>query len=449
MVEVKFSAQKLDGQMITGVLSNNSYLELRKQIKEIGQKNNYKIKKIERKSTFRYKVKSRNKFEKPIVGYQRAFNREEVAEAFRLLGYEIISIRRQLFEFTAKPSSSEVLNFVQITSDMLEENLPFSEILTFLINDTTNKVLKETLKDISKDLKQGVDGEKAFMKHQAVFGRFTAYMLGLGSKSGNMGEIYSATAKFLERSLQFKKSLRSALITPSVTVLLLIAACIWYVTYIFPETAKLFLRMGAKLPPMTAFTLKMSDFIGENALLLILIFIAPFVGLYFFYRHPRGRIISDKYLMRIPVLGDLFHKTYIEIFCRVFYTLYSGSAVSILPIKIAAEATGNRYFEEQIKNISLPMMMKRGIGITDALQASGVFNETAISKFRQGEESGNVKKTTMQLAKYFERETVYKLKNAIEWIQIAIAFVILILMVLLTLISAETAVISPKRPLGG
>lgn len=449
MVEVKFSAQKLDGQMITGVLSNNSYLELRKQIKEIGLKNNYKIKKIERKSTFRYKVKSRNKFEKPIVGYQRAFNREEVAEAFRLLGYEIISIRRQLFEFTAKPSSSEVLNFVQITSDMLEENLPFSEILTFLINDTTNKVLKETLKDISKDLKQGVDGEKAFMKHQAVFGRFTAYMLGLGSKSGNMGEIYSATAKFLERSLQFKKSLRSALITPSVTVLLLIAACIWYVTYIFPETAKLFLRMGAKLPPMTAFTLKMSDFIGENTLLLILISIAPFVGLYFFYRHPRGRIIFDKYLMRIPVLGDLFHKTYIEIFCRVFYTLYSGSAVSILPIKIAAEATGNRYFEEQVKNISLPMMMKRGIGITDALQASGVFNETALSKFRQGEESGNVKKTSMQLAKYFERETVYKLKNAIEWIQIAIAFVILILMVLLTLISAETAVISPKRPLGG
>jgi type IV pilus assembly protein PilC len=449
MVEVKFSAQKSDGQLISGVLNNDSYWDIRKQIKDIALKNNYKIRKIEKKSTFTYKVRGRNKNEKPIIGSQKAFNRDEVAEAFRLLGYEIISIRRNLFGFTTKPSNAEILNFVQITSDMLEENLPFSEILTFLINDTSNKVLKETLKDISKDLKQGVDGEKAFMKHQSVFGRFTAYMLGLGSKSGNMAEIYSATAKFLERSLQFKKSLRSALITPSVTVLLLIAACIWYVTYIFPETAKLFLRMGAKLPPMTAFTLKMSDFIGENALLLILLSIAPFIALYLFYKHPRGRIIFDKYLMRIPILGDLFHKTYIEIFCRVFYTLYSGSAVSILPIKIAAEATGNRYFEDKIKNISLPMMMKRGVGITDALQASGVFNETALSKFRQGEESGNVKKSALQLAKYFERETVYKLKNAIEWIQIVIAFIILILMVLLTLISAETAVISPKRPLGG
>jgi type IV pilus assembly protein PilC len=207
--------------------------------------------------------------------------------------------------------------------------------------------------------------------------------------------------------------------------------------------------MGAKLPPMTAFTLKLSDFIGANALVLFLISIAPFIAVYFFYKHPRGRLLFDEYLMKLPLLGDLFHKTYIEIFCRVFYTLYSGSAVSILPIKIAAEATGNRYFENQIINISLPMMMKRGVGITDALEASGVFNETALSKFRQGEETGNVKKTAMQLAKYYERETVYKLKNAIEWIQIAIAFVILILMVLLTLISAETAVISPKRPLGG
>ncbi len=449
MVEVKFTAQKLDGQVITGVISQENYWGVKNQIKEIAQKNNYRIKKIERKSTFRYKVKSKGFNDSPIVGYQRAFNKEEVTEAFRLLGYEIISIRRQLFEFTVKPSSGEILNFVQITSDMLEESLPFSEILTFLINDTRNKVLKETLKDISKDLKQGVDGEKVFMKHQSVFGRFTAYMLGLASKSGNMAEIYSSTAKFLERSLQFRKNLRSALITPSVTVLLLIAACIWYVTYIFPETAKLFLRMGAKLPPMTAFTLELSDFIGENALILILISLLPFIILFIIYKHPRGRVQFDRYLMKLPLLGDLFHKTYIEIFCRVFYTLYSGSAVSILPIKIAAEATGNRYFEEKVKTISLPMMMKRGIGITDALQASGVFNETAISKFRQGEESGNVKKTAMQLAKYFERETVYKLKNAIEWIQIVIAFIILILMVLLTLISAETAVISPKRPLGG
>lgn len=445
MVEIRFTGQKREGNLISGILTGDNYWDAKKQLKDIAQKNQYKIRKIERKNTFTYKVSRNN--EKPIKGYQRAFTKEEVLESFKLLGYQIISVRKKLFEFAVKPSSNEILNFVQITADMLEESLPFSEILTFLINDTQNVVLRETYKDISKDLKQGVDSEKVFMKHQSVFGKFTSYMLGLASKSGNMAEIYASTAKFLERSLQFKKSLRSALITPSVTVLLLIAACIWYVTYIFPETAKLFIRFGAKVPPMTAFTLEMSQFIGDYAIIIMILIISPFIALFIMYKHPKGRITFDKYLMKLPMLGDLFHKTYIEIFCRVFYTLYSGSAVSILPIKIAAEATGNKYFEGQIKNISLPMMMRRGVGITDALAASGVFNETALSKFKQGEESGSIKKTTLQLAKYFERETVYKLKNAIEWIQISIAILILVLMILLTLISAETAVISPKRPL--
>ena len=154
--------------------------------------------------------------------------------------------------------------FVKVCADMLEEKMSFGEILSFVIQDTRNKVLKDTLKEISKDLKQGVDSEEAFMKHKNVFGYFTAYMLGLASKSGNMAEIYRATAKFLERRYEFKKSLRSALITPLVTVLVLNAAVVWYVAYIFPETAKLFLRFGMKLPPMTAFTLELSDFLQNN-----------------------------------------------------------------------------------------------------------------------------------------------------------------------------------------
>ncbi len=126
------------------------------------------------------------------------------------------------------------------------------------------KFLKETLKEISKDLKQGEDSEAAFMKHKNIFGYFTAFMLGLASKSGNMAEVYRATAKFLERRHEFKRSLRSALITPLVTVLVLNAAVVWYVAYIFPATAELFLRYNMKLPPMTQFTLDMSYWLSAN-----------------------------------------------------------------------------------------------------------------------------------------------------------------------------------------
>ena len=261
-----------------------------------------------------------------------------------------------------------------------------------------------------------------------------------------MAEVYRATAKFLERKHEFKRSLRSALITPIITVLVLNAAVVWYVAWIFPATAELFLRFNMILPPMTQFTLDLSYFLTANIWWLVLLVILPIVAGIITYKHPKGRVWFDKQLIKLPLIGDILHKTYIEIFCRVFYTLYSGSAVSITPIKIGAEAMGNKYLEEQIKNVALPIMMRQGVGVSDALVATGVFPDTAISKFRQGEETGNIKKSALQLANYYESDTVYRLKNFIEWVQIIIALYILVVMILLTVVSAETAIISPTKP---
>jgi type IV pilus assembly protein PilC len=271
-------------------------------------------------------------------------------------------------------------------------------------------------------------------------------MLGLASKSGNMTEIYKATAKFLERQQEFRKNMRSALITPMITVFVLLLAVLFYVGYIFPETAKLFVKFDIELPPMTAATLDMSDFILSNPILIALVMFVPPIILLQLSKTKKGALLKDQYMMKMPIMGGIVHKTNIEVFCRVFYTLYTGSADSIEPIRIAAEATGNKYFEQQIKEVSIPLMTSKGKGLTDALEASGVFTTTAISRFHSGEETGTIKNTAKQLANYYESETVFRLKSVIEMIQVWIAMFIMIVMIGLTLVSAETATINPKPP---
>jgi type IV pilus assembly protein PilC len=197
---------------------------------------------------------------------------------------------------------------------------------------------------------------------------------------------------------------------------------------------------------MTAFTLKVSDFLIENPLLVSAFIFVPPIALFFWSRTDKGKFIIDQYTLKVPVLGQLVHKTLIEVFCRVFYTLYSGSAESIEPIRIASEASGNRYFEDRVKTIAIPLMIQKGVGVTDAFEASGVFTETALSRFHSGEETGTIKNTALQLANYYEAETVYKLKNLIELIQVGIAMFIMVVMILLTLVSAETATVRPKTP---
>jgi type IV pilus assembly protein PilC len=444
MIELRFNALKPNGQVISGTINAASGAEGKAKINALVQKHGLTLKSVEKKSTFIFKIKKGN--EKPTTGEQRAFNKEEVEKALQKLGYTVISVNKKLLDFNMKPPMQDIVSFVKISAELLEQKLPYGEILTLLINDIQNKTLKETLKQINNDLKKGGDSEEIFLRYQGVFGKFTAYMLGLAAKSGNMAEIYKATAKFLERQQQFKKDLKSALITPMVTLFVLFIAVLFYVGYIFPETAKLFQKFKIELPPLTAATLSFSDFLLNNTILVAIIFFVPPIIFWRWSKTKKGSFFIDRMMLRIPIIGSLIHKTLIEVFCRVFYTLYSGSAESIDPIRIAAEASGNSYFESKIKGVAIPMMIKRGTGITDAFEAAGVFTDTAISRFHSGEETGTIKNTAKQLANYYESETVFRLKNVIELIQVTIAMVIMIVMIGLTLVSAETATISPKPP---
>lgn len=447
MIELRFTALKPNGQPVTGTLTTPSFAEGKKKIQALCEKNSVKLKKIEKKVTFIYKFKKGN--EKPKMGEQKAFTKDEVVKALNNLGYQVVSINKKLLDYQAKPPMQEIVSFVKISAELMEQKLPYSEIMTLLTNDLENKTLRDTLKQINNELKKGADSEATFLKFDSVFGKFTAYMLGLASKSGNMTEIYRATAKFLERQMQFRKDLRSALITPMITLFVLFLAVLFYIGYIFPATAKLFQKFDIELPPMTAATLALSDFLMNNPVMITLAIIIPPVILWRFSKTPKGELFIDKYILKIPIMGSLIHKTLIEVFCRVFYTLYTGSAESIEPIRIAAEASGNKYFEQQIKTIAIPMMIKKGAGITESFAAAGVFTDTAISRFHSAEETGTVPNTAKQLANYYESETVFRLKNVIELIQVAIAMVIMIVMIGLTLVSAETATISPKNPLAG
>ena len=127
-------------------------------------------------------------------------------------------------EYSSQAAVRRYRMFISITADMLNENMKFDEILKIHATDVQNKTLRNAVKSISRDLRQGQDGMSVFQKYSDVFGKFTAYMLGLASKSGNMAEIYRSTADYLNRQADFQKNLRQALVMPIVTFLAILGA---------------------------------------------------------------------------------------------------------------------------------------------------------------------------------------------------------------------------------
>jgi type IV pilus assembly protein PilC len=447
MAEFRIEGVTSAGQPVQGILEAESPRAAKKKAQQMAEQRKFKLLHVIPRSTWVYKVQRGT--EKAVIGEQKAFTKGEVQEALQKMGYRVIHVQKRLIDFKMKPPSTEIVTFVRVSADLIRQKLPFNEVMQLLVNDVQNRSLREAIKDINAELKQGRDSEKAFVKHEATLGRFTAHMLGLASKSGNMAEIYESTAKFLERQAEFKKNLKSALITPVVTLVVLFGAVVYYVGYIFPATAGLFRKFNIDLPPMTRATLSLSDFLVAHMFAIVIATVVPTILLVRFFSTERGRFILDRYIWKVPVMGTLLHKMSIEIFCRVFYALYSGAGENIEVIRMAAEACGNKYMEHQIKNVALPMMIQKGAGITEAFEASGVFTKTAIARFHSGAETGTVKNSALQLGEYYEKETSYKMRNAIDYIQLIISMIIMIVLTALTIVSSETATIHPKNPAVG
>jgi type IV pilus assembly protein PilC len=443
MAEFRFTGLGSNGQPVQGTIFAPNRRAAQQKVGTLSDRHRFQLQKLEERTVFRYKIK--HPTGKVVTGEQKAFSIEELESALSRMGMEVLKVEKKLLNFQRKPPTSDVIMFVRLAANLLSEKMPFNEVLGLLVTDVSSDALKQTIRDINSDLKGGVEAKQAFMKHQESLGKFTAYMLGVASQSGNMSEIYEATARFLERRDEFKKSVRSSMIMPAVTVLATLAVFIWYVWYIVPATAGLFANFqGIELPPLTQFSLSMANWLDNYGIYMILVCGAAVGGLVAFFRTPKGTFLAHKNMIRIPVIGALLHKLNIEVFSRVFAILYSGSGENIEVIKVAAEACGNSYMEHRIKTITIPMMVAQGADLVKAMEASGVFTPMALARFRTGGETGAVRKSAQQIADFYEKETSLKLKVAVETIQTVVSLFIGIMVAFLTVISAETALIRPQ-----
>ena len=441
MYEYRFTGLNIAGEPVRGTVFAPNKRKANERIEILSTEHSFKPEEIERRSTYLYKV--RTPAGDIVKGDQKAYNPEEVTAALQRVGLEVVSVNKKLMDFNSKPNSSDLVMFVRLSANMIKRNLPFDEILNLLIADTQSRPLRQVMRDLNSDLKSGMDARHAFMKHQHALGKFAAYMLGLASSSGNMAEMFEATARYLERKDKFRKSVRSALITPSITAFAAIAAFIWYVWYIVPSYARLFQRYNVKLPPLTRWSLAFADFMDVWGWLVMLITVVAIVLFVMWSRTAKGKFKLHKWMISIPIVGTLLWKLNLEIFCRVFGVLYSGSGESEDVMKISAEATGNVYIDHQVKTITVPLLMAAGTDLVEAMEASGVFTPMVIARFRSGAETGSIKESADEMADFYEKETDLKLEEVVESIKTAAAIFISLLVAILTVISAESALISP------
>jgi type IV pilus assembly protein PilC len=191
MPSFRFKAVNNAGKLIQGEFEAENKKAAKALLEKQGRQRGFKVQGLEQRSVFKYKVE---KDGKPLQGEQEAYSKEELQRALTKLGYKIQRIDRNVIEFKSGVPMTEVVNFIRLSSDLLRQKMNFDEILNLLYEDTANKGMKDVIKTIQKDLKDGKEGTEVYAKHEKVFGKFACYMLGVASTSGNMGLVFESTA---------------------------------------------------------------------------------------------------------------------------------------------------------------------------------------------------------------------------------------------------------------
>ncbi|MFA6456660.1 MAG: type II secretion system F family protein [Bacteroidota bacterium] len=390
---------------------------------------------MKKKKVYRYSVK---KGTKTIEGFQNAHSVDEVKRNLIRLGFEIKYVRRH-YEFQFQASSNEIVSFVVTSSRLLEQKLPYSEVLQIMANNTKDNNLKGALRNIILDLKNGVDSRDAFIKQGKVFGEHVALMLGIASKSGEMTSIFKSVAILVERQAEFKKGLISSLIMPAITSVTVLGAIVFYAVYLVPKMMDMLGPVMSSTPPLTAWTLEASKFLKGNYEWMTVVSLLAIAGFYAYLMTESGKLMRDRVIIRIPYIGKILRNTSTEIFCRVLGIMYTSSSENVEAIQIAAEASGNAYLSHRIRTVTIPSMLKYGTDLGKAFHAADFFPDIFISRFSTATETGAIKETAVQVADYYQLENQFSMKNLMAFIEISITVVIMAALVFLTLLSTETA----------
>jgi type IV pilus assembly protein PilC len=253
--------------------------------------------------------------------------------------------------------------------------------------------------------------------------------------TGNLDEILERLASYLERDTDARDKVKAALTYPGVVLTMSFGVTILLITFVLPKFEPFFASFHTQLPWSARFLLGINKFVQGFWWAIAAAAVALAVGVAAFVMSARTRPLWDRYKLRVPVLGEVLRFAVVERFCRVLGAMLRAGVPVPEALRIASEASNNRFIVARLDSARSQMM--QGGGIAAPLALTGVFPMAAIQMLRVGESTGSLDSQLEQAAAYFERELGYKIKRMTTLIEplVIIIMGLVVGFVALTLVS--------------
>ncbi len=318
-------------------------------------------------------------------------------------------------------SQHDLLVFTHELSTLSGAGLPLDRSLSILAQLSENDYLKEIVGDLLKEIKSGKSLSEGLALYPRVFPRIYINMVKAGEVGGALDVILERLREYLENSQELKSYIVSALIYPCILVFVAIVSFVILMGFVIPKFAVIFDNAGAPIPLPMQIMLFISAILSGYWWL-----IAAVAGIswYFFRRWlntPEGRLIWDRRLLALPLLGPVLQKLEVSRFSRTLGTLLNSSVPLISSINLVKEVVNNQAIAVAMEPIKAGV--KKGEGLVLPIRRENVFPPFALHLLEVGEETGQLDSMLLQVADTYDRDLKTALKRLIAFFEPAIILI--------------------------
>ena len=385
----------------------------------------------------KFKFQAKDGAGKTVTGSVKADTQQEVLSDLRRRNLTPIEVKKggglgglwaAANGKTAKKASvkkGELEVFTRQLATMLGAGIPMLEALEILADQSESPGFRFCLNRVVEDIRSGSDLSKALEHHKRVFSHIYVSMIRAGEVSGQIDTILQRLAEYLEAAAHLRSEIKSAMTYPVVSLFLVIGIASFLMIGIVPSFKPVFESLEVELPALTVVIMDIAFFMRDYWYLIFGGIFAAFTAIKFACRTPRGALIRDHIILRVPVFGTLFKKVALSRFARTFSTLVKSGVPIMGAMEIVSDTSGNLVISNIVD--SAKDSVRNGESLSEPFAQSSVFPPMVTKMMSIGERAGALDTLLEKIAEFYDQQVEAEVKgltSMIEPIMIAVMGII-------------------------
>jgi type II secretory pathway component PulF len=315
--------------------------------------------------------------------------------------------------------SAEILaTHLNQMADLLENGVALLETLDVLAKESTHPRLAKIFGEVRNSVAEGIPLEEALAKYPVVFPDVAVSIIRAGAEGGFLEGALRRVAEYLERQAELKGRITSAMAYPAFLIVAGVLVTIFLMLFIVPRFQQLFDRLiesGTGLPLITELLLNIRLIMINQGWLIIL----ALVGLGLVIRHflgtAWGRQLVDRWVLHLPIMGDIVRQSAVSRFCRILGTLLANGVPLLRALEISSKSIGNKLLEQAI--VASAANVSAGETLSKPLTASGLIPAATMAMIRIAEESNTLDQVLLKIADTNDKKIQRRLDILVRMIE--------------------------------